>query len=69
MAATLPSRSRAKGDVLAQKYTGLDLYSGSVVSWSMSHSQARNLIVQIVLMVLWQRDGQPAVVLHPDRGY
>ena len=33
----------------------LDLYSGLVVGWSMSSRQDRQLVVQAVLMALWQR--------------
>ena len=33
----------------------LDLYSGLVVGWSMSPRQDRQLVVQAVLMALWQR--------------
>ena len=40
----------------------LDLYSGLVVGWSMSPRQNRQLVVQAVLMALWQRPG-------PDAGH
>ena len=46
----------------------LDLYSGLVVGWSMSHSQTRELVIQAVLMALWQREDRSPVVLHSDRG-
>ena len=47
----------------------LDLHSGIVVGWSMSPTQDRHLVLQAVVMALWQRDGrQPPVVLHSDRG-
>ncbi len=32
----------------------IDLYSGIVVGWSMSHRQTRELVLQAVLMALWQ---------------
>lgn len=35
----------------------LDLYSGLVVGWPMSPRQDRQLVVQAVLMAVWQRRG------------
>lgn len=46
----------------------LDLYSGLVVGWSMSLRQDRQLVVQAVLMALWQRPARTPVILHSDRG-
>ena len=46
----------------------VDLYSGIVVGWSMSHCQDRQLVLQAVLMALWQREAKTAVILHSDRG-
>jgi len=46
----------------------LDLYSGLVVGWSMSPHQDRPLVVQAVLMALWQRPARTPVILHSDRG-
>lgn len=46
----------------------IDLYSGMVVGWSMSHRQTRDLVIQSVLMALWQREGNSPVILHSDRG-
>ena len=46
----------------------LDLYSDIVVGWSMSHRQDRQLVLQAVLMALWQRTDRSAVILHSDRG-
>jgi putative transposase len=46
----------------------LDLYSGLVVGWSMSPRQDRQLVVQAVLMALWQRPTSTPVILHSDRG-
>jgi putative transposase len=46
----------------------LDLYSGLVVGWSMSPHQDRQLVVQAVLMALWQRPAHTSVILHSDRG-
>jgi putative transposase len=46
----------------------VDLYSGLVVGWSMSHRQERQLVLQAVLMALWQREARTPVILHSDRG-
>ena len=46
----------------------LDLYSGLVVGWSMSAWQIRQLVVQAVLMAIWQRPARTPVILHSDRG-
>ena len=46
----------------------LDLYSSVVVGWSMSPRQDRQLVVQAVLMAVWQRPGRTPVILHSDRG-
>ncbi len=46
----------------------LDVYSGLVVGWSMSPRQDRQLVVQAVLMALWQRPARTPVILHSDRG-
>ena len=46
----------------------LDLYSGLVVGWSMSPQQDRQLVIQAVLMAVWQRPGRTPVILHSDRG-
>ena len=46
----------------------LDVYSGRVGGWSMSPHQDRQLVVQAVLMALWQRPAHTPVILHSDRG-
>jgi putative transposase len=46
----------------------IDLHSGIVVGWSMSHRQTRELVIQSVLMALWQRVDSSRVILHSDRG-
>ena len=45
-----------------------DLFCGSIVGWSMSHLQTREVVIQAVLMALWQRPDRSPVVLHSDRG-
>lgn len=46
----------------------IDLYSKQVVGWSMSGRQERSLVLQAVLMALWQREERTPIVLHSDRG-
>lgn len=46
----------------------IDLYSRQVVGWSMSAVQDRQLVLQAVLMALWQREDRSPVILHSDRG-
>ena len=46
----------------------IDLYSHLVVGWSMSATQDRQLVLQAVLMALWQREDHKPVILHSDRG-
>ncbi len=46
----------------------IDLYSGIVAGWSMSSRQERQLVVQAVLMALWQREEPTPVIVHSDRG-
>ena len=46
----------------------LDMHSGLVVGWSMRPRQDRQLVVQAVLMELWQRPARTQVILHSDRG-
>lgn len=45
-----------------------DLHSSMIVGWSMSHRQTRELVIQAVLMALWQRHDRSPVILHSDRG-
>lgn len=45
-----------------------DLYSSAIVGWSMSHRQTRDLVIQAVLMALWQRPDRMKTYLHSDRG-
>ena len=46
----------------------VDLYSRAVVGWSMQSHLGRELVMQAVLMALWQRSGDGPVLLHSDRG-
>lgn len=46
----------------------VDLFHGQVIGWSMSHRMERQLVIQAVLMALWQKQSEGAVILHSDRG-
>jgi putative transposase len=46
----------------------LDLATRRVIGWSMRQSLDRELVLQAVLMALWQRPGDRPVILHSDRG-
>jgi len=46
----------------------VDLYHGLVVGWSMSHRMEKQLVIQAVLMALWQKPRSSHVILHSDRG-
>ena len=45
----------------------IDLHFGIVVGWSMSPRQTRDIVIQAVLMALWQRADRSPVILHSDR--
>ena len=45
-----------------------DLHAGIVVGWFKSLRQIRDPVLQVVPVVLWQRENRSAVILHPDRG-
>jgi putative transposase len=46
----------------------VDLFLGRVVGWSMSARQDRQLVLQAILMALWQRTDRSPMILHSDRG-
>lgn len=46
----------------------IDLCSRQVIGWSMSHRMEKQLVIQAVLMALWQKQSTTAVILHSDRG-
>lgn len=45
-----------------------DLHTNQIVGWSMGSRQSRELVLQAVLMALWQRKDRAPVILHSDRG-
>lgn len=46
----------------------LDLFSRQVIGWSMQPQLRRDLVIQAVLMAVWQRRNTDVVILHSDRG-
>jgi len=46
----------------------IDLYSNVVIGWPMSHRMEKQLVMQAVLMALWQKGHKGSVILHSDRG-
>lgn len=46
----------------------IDLFSGLVVGWSMSSNMEKQLVIQAVLMAVWQKQHDGTVILHSDRG-
>ena len=46
----------------------IDLHSNLVVGWSMSRSMEKQLVLQAVLMAVWQKQHDQPVILHSDRG-
>ena len=46
----------------------LDLFTRQVIGWSMQPQLGREVVLQAVLMAVWQRTTSEAVILHSDRG-
>ncbi len=46
----------------------IDLYSKMVIGWSMSQTMDRHLVIQAVVVALWQKQHTQPVILHSDRG-
>ncbi len=46
----------------------IDLSSRQVIGWLMSHRMEKQLVIQAVLMALWQKQHHKSVILHSDRG-
>jgi putative transposase len=46
----------------------MDLYSKAIVGWSMSHRINRDLVLQALLMALWNRTPGEGLMHHSDRG-
>ena len=46
----------------------LDLCSRQVIGWAMRPTLGREVVMQAVLMAVWQRPSSQSVILHSDRG-
>jgi len=46
----------------------LDLYSRTVVGWSMGERITRDLVIQALTMAIWRRRPQAGLIVHSDRG-
>jgi putative transposase len=46
----------------------IDLYSRSVVGWSIQSTMSRQLVCDALMMALWQRGFPRGVLFHSDRG-
>ena len=46
----------------------IDLYSRRVVGWSMKSSLHRELVLDALLMAVWQRKPRQHIVVHSDQG-
>jgi putative transposase len=48
--------------------TVIDLYSRRIVGWSMDKTMHRHLVINALLMAVWQRNSKNEVLLHSDQG-
>ncbi len=48
--------------------TILDLYSRSIVGWSMSNRNDAQLVSDALTMAVWKRKPNPGLILHSDQG-
>lgn len=48
--------------------TVLDLFSRRIVGWSMDKSMDRHLVINALLMAVWQRQPKGKVLVHSDQG-
>jgi putative transposase len=46
----------------------MDLFARKVVGWSMKPTLAKELVIDALLMAVWQRKPQQSVVIHSDQG-
>jgi putative transposase len=45
-----------------------DVFSRQVIGWSMQPQLTRDLVIQALLMPVWQKKSPQVVILHSDRG-
>lgn len=48
--------------------TVLDLFSRRIVGWSMDKSMDRHLVINALLMAVWQRQPKGKILVHSDQG-
>lgn len=48
--------------------TVLDLFSRRIVGWSMDKTMDRHLVINALLMAVWQRQPKSEVLVHSDQG-
>jgi putative transposase len=48
--------------------TVLDLFSRRIVGWSMNKTMDRHLVINALLMAVWQRQPKREVLVHSDQG-
>ena len=46
----------------------IDLFSRRVVGWSMDKTMDRHLVINALMMAMWQRQPKAAVLVHSDQG-
>lgn len=46
----------------------IDLFSRRVVGWSMSKTMDRHLVINALMMAIWQRQPEGEVLVHSDQG-
>jgi putative transposase len=46
----------------------MDLYSRMIIGWSMKPTLARELVLDALLMAVWQRKPGKGVIVHSDQG-
>lgn len=46
----------------------IDLYSRSIIGWSMNKSMNKDLVCNALIMALWRRGFPRGVIVHSDRG-
>jgi putative transposase len=54
--------------LLVNKFTGIDLYSRKVVSWSMSKANDTALVREALQMAINNKPKQQVILLHSDQG-
>ena len=48
--------------------TVMDLFSQRVIGWSMDKTMDRHLVINALLMAVWQRNPKNEVLVHSDQG-